>query len=74
MTFSPDADYWARKLDNIRRAIEGTKATLEGLTEQRQIDAHQAQLESYERSYAVTWQKYCNWANKRDNIARGARY
>ena len=74
MAFQPSEEYWAKKLANIRRAIEGTEATLANLTEQRQIDAHQGQIESYKLAYAETWEKYRAWCNKQENIARGARY
>ncbi len=62
---SPDAEYWASKLSAIRTAIRDTEATMAGITDARQIEAHAAQVDAYKRNYAVQWQRFLAWRKNR---------
>lgn len=71
MAWTPDEDYWARKLNREREAIEELKAKIPTLTEPRQIEAHELYLESVKRTLKIDEDRYRTWRNKRQNIERG---
>jgi len=74
MAFIRSAEYFAYKIKNIEEAIKGTEDNIKNLTEQRQIDAHKAQIRCYIESLAKTKTEYLNWRNKQQNRDRGAIY
>jgi len=50
MAFKKTQPYFERKIVNILQAIDGTRENMKKLTIQRQIDAHNSQISSYQQS------------------------
>lgn len=54
MSFKKDRPYYERKIENTKRAIEGTQKSLDEFVKQgcsqNVIDSHHAQISSYEKS------------------------
>jgi len=59
--WQPSDEYWQRTIANLKNAIVLTKQAMDGLTEQRQIDAHQAQINSQTKKLKETEEKYRQW-------------
>ena len=67
MTFIKTEDSWMKKISNIRHAIEGTKnalLNLETMDERRQaqIEAHEAQIKTYENALLKANVDYKAWS------------
>jgi len=73
MAWSPDEEYWGRKLGATRRAITLIEEKIPTLTEQRQIDAHQSYLAVMKRNLKTDEARYRAWRNKRQNTERSAK-
>lgn len=71
MAWSPSEEYWARKLNREREAIEEIETKIPTLTELREIEAHTLYLESVKRTLKIDEDRYRTWRNKRQNIERG---
>jgi hypothetical protein len=71
MAWSPDEEYWARKLARERESISELEAKLGTLTEERQILAHESYLSCVKRALKTDEARYRAWRNKRQNIERG---
>jgi hypothetical protein len=74
MAFIRSEEYFARKIQNIDNAISGTRAAMENLEHDFQIEAHRSYLASLESSKVKVRSEYMNWRNKQQNIERGAHY
>lgn len=65
MAFIRSEEYFARKIQNIDNAISGTRAAMENLEHDFQIEAHRSYLASLESSKAKAIAEYQNWKTKR---------
>jgi len=68
--FTPTADYWASKLERIRRAVRETEEHAATLTVPNQIEAHRSQVKHYRIELAKNEERYRSWRNKRQNLER----
>lgn len=50
MAFQKSESYYLNKIANIQSAIEGTRKALAGLESEYQIQAHESQIASYQKS------------------------
>jgi len=58
MAFIKTNAYHVDKIGRIREAIQGTTEALENLTEKKQIEAHIAQIDSYNKSLLKAIKEY----------------
>jgi len=61
MAFTKSNEYYQYKINNIKKAICGTKEALKTLTIQKQIESHESYILSCQHNLKVAMEEYKNF-------------